>query len=86
MGPGYLAPIRMDNNGLQGGILVYMSVHVPAHHRQDLEAPNSEIIVVELQFKNTKVLICNCYHPPHKDIIDFTADIEHIDDIASPEF
>ncbi len=62
--PGYLAPIRMDNNGNQGGVLVNMSVNVPAQHRKDLEPPNYEIIVVELQLKNTKVLICNCYRPP----------------------
>ncbi len=47
--PGYLAPIRRDNNGHQGSVLVYMSVNVPAQHRQDLEPANSEIIVVELQ-------------------------------------
>ncbi len=62
--PGYLAPIRRDNNGHQGSVLVYMLVNAPAQHRQDLEPTNSEIIVVELQLKNTKVLICNCYRPP----------------------
>ncbi len=86
MVPGYVAPKRRDNNGHQGVVLVYMSVNALAQHRQDLESPNSEIIVVELQLKNTKVLICNCYRPPHKDIIDFTTDIEHIVDTALPEF
>ncbi len=87
--PGYLALIRRDNNGHQGGVLVHMSVNAPAQHRQDVKPPNSEINVVEFQLKNTKVLICNCYplpRPPHKDIIDFTVDIEHIVDTASPEF
>ncbi len=46
---GYLAPIRRDNNDHQGGVLVYMSVNAPVQHRQDLEPPNSEITVVELQ-------------------------------------
>ncbi len=35
--PGYLAPIRRDNNGHQGGVVVYMSVNAPAQHMQDLE-------------------------------------------------
>ncbi len=44
MVPSYLALIRRDNNGHQGGVLVYMSVNAPAQHRRDLEPPNSEII------------------------------------------
>ncbi len=44
--PVYLELIRRDNNGHQGSVLVYMSVNAPAQHRQDLEPPNSEIIVV----------------------------------------
>ncbi len=30
--PGYLALKRRDNNGHQGGVLVYMSVNTPAQH------------------------------------------------------
>ncbi len=48
MVPGCLASIKMDNNGHQGCVLVYMSVNALAQHRQDLEPPNSVINIFEL--------------------------------------
>ena len=83
---GYSKPIRRDNNHHQGGVLVYLSNSVPAKHRSDLEPLNSEIIAIELQLQHEKVLICNCYRPPHKDVIDFCADIEAVIENATPEF
>ena len=83
---GYQDPIRRDKNGHQGGILVYLSADAPVAHRPDLEPLNSEIIAVELNIKRQKVLICNCYRPPQKDVIDFCDDIENIVTSARQEF
>ncbi len=82
----YSKPIRRDNNHHQGGVLLYLSNSAPAKHRDDLEPPNSEIIAIELQLQLECVLICNCYRPPHKDVIDFCGDIESIVENATPEF
>ncbi len=38
-----------------------------------------------MQLQLEKVLICNCYRPPHKDVIDFCADIESVDENATLE-
>ncbi len=63
-----------NNHHQRGGVLVhvvFLSNSAPAKHRDDLEPPHFEIIAIELQLQQEKVLICNCYWPPHKDVIDF---------------
>ena len=78
--PGYSLPIRRDVGGHQGGVLVYIADNVTALRKPDIEPPNSQIICIELQLHNSKILICNCYRPPHDDIIDFC---DMLDDIMT---
>ncbi len=55
------------------GVYLYASEHAPAQLRQDSEPVNSKINSVELQLKDAKVTICNCYCVFQKDI-DYSSD------------
>ena len=83
---GYHDPIRKDFNRHQRGIMVYISKSTPAVRREDLEPANSESICVELQLRNKKVLVVNCYRVQDYDVVDFCADTDSIIDSASEEF
>lgn len=80
--PGYLPAIRRDRARTGGGVLVFVSEHLPAKRRQDLEPINHEIICMEIQFQQAPVLVCVCYRPPHADVVEFLASVERIKDLA----
>ena len=84
--PGYHKPIRRDTSRHQGGSMVYIAENIPAIHKPEFEPTYSEIICVELRINSHKILICNCYRPQHRDIIDFCSDIESIIDAACHQY
>ena len=84
--PGYFPPIRRDISRHQQGTMVYLSKSLPAQRRENLEPQDSEIICVEIQVGVRKILVCNCYRPPHKDVIDFCSDIDDIIASASNSY
>ena len=83
---GFHKPFRRDYNNHQRGIMVYVSESLPARRRTDLEVDNCEMICVEIQSNNKKILVCNCYRVQYYSVIDFGADMETLMDRASSEF
>lgn len=83
---GYQRPIRRDNTSHSCGSMLYIANNTPATRKIHLEPTDSEIICVELQIKKIKVLVCSCYRPQHRDIIDFCYDIETILDNGSDTY
>ena len=83
---GFTTPFRRDVNRHQCGVLVYTSKNVPVRRRIDIEPSQAEILCVELQIGQNKVLICNCYRAPHHDVIDFCEAINNIIINYSNEF
>jgi hypothetical protein len=49
--------LRKDRNCFGGGVLVYISETLKVKRRDDLEFENSEMIWVEIEFPNYKVLL-----------------------------
>jgi hypothetical protein len=47
-----------------GGVLVYISETLKVKRREDLEIENSEMIWVEIEFSNYKILLCMVYRSP----------------------
>ena len=80
---GYQQPIRRDNTSHSCGSMLYIANNTPATRKVHLEPTDSEIICVELQIKKIKELVCSCYRPQHRDMIDFCHDIETIIDNGS---
>ena len=68
---GYHSTIRLDTSRHQIGVLVYVSVDLPAKRRLDFEQLGSDVICIELQIFGKKCLICNCYRSLGCDIIEF---------------
>jgi hypothetical protein len=56
--------LRKDRNCFGGGVLVYISKTLKVKRRDDLEFENSEMIWVEIEFPNYKVLFCVVYRSP----------------------
>ena len=56
--------LRKDRNCFGGGVLVYISETLKLKRRDDLEFENSEMIWVEIEFPNYKVLLCVVYRSP----------------------
>jgi hypothetical protein len=83
---GYQKPFRRDNTSHSGGSMVYVANGISAYHKQELEPADSEIICIELCIKKLKILVCNCYRPQHRDMIDFCNDIESILEAASQSY
>ena len=83
---GYHSPYRIDCSRHQRGVLLYLSLKLPAKRRPDLEQFGSDIICVELQQHGTKCLICNCYRSPSSDIIQFCSDLDNILENSIHEF
>lgn len=81
--PGYQAPIRRDQTRHSGGSMVYIAEGLPAVHKPEYEPTHSEIICVEVRTQQQKILICNCYRPQHRDIVDFCSDVNTIIDEAA---
>jgi exonuclease III len=53
--------LRKDRNCFGGRVLVYFSETLKVKRREDLEFENSEMIWVEIEFPNYKVLLCVVY-------------------------
>ncbi len=58
--------------------MVYVSKDLLAKRRYDIERADSEIISIEVQAGNGKILVCNCYRAPHHDVVDFCASTSDI--------
>ena len=63
---GYHTPFRYDQNGNDGGILLYFREDIPAKVHCDF--PNAESFFVEINLHKKKWLI-NCSYNPHKNNI-----------------
>lgn len=83
--PGYKV-FRCDFSRHQRGVLVYVSKFLPAKRRKDLEQNGVEIICIECQIGQIKILICNCYRVPDFDVIDYCSAIDDILDSTASEF
>ncbi len=66
--------------------MLYISNNIPVFCKQQFEHSDSEIIIVKLRIKKTKLLVLSCYRPQHRDIIDFGNDIESLIDSASQKY
>ncbi len=53
--------------------MVYVSKDLPAKRRYEFEPADSELICIEVQAGNGKILVCNCYRAHHHDVVDFCA-------------
>ncbi len=84
--PSYCKPIRRDVSRHHCGIMVYASKHLPAKRRYDIEPVDTEIICVEVQAGNGKILVCNCSRAPRHDVVDFFASTSDIITINGNEF
>ncbi len=66
--------------------MVYVSKHLPAKRRCNTESADSEIICIEVQAGNGKIVVCNCYRAPHHDVVDLCASTSDIITIYGNEF
>ncbi len=53
---------RVTDTG--GGIIAFISEHLGATRRRDLEHPDVENMFIEIRSKNNVFLLCICYRPP----------------------
>ena len=57
-------PFRKDGNRHGGGHLIYIKEDIP-QKKLSFNLPfDIEIIIIELNIKKIKWLVCGCYHPP----------------------
>ncbi len=63
-----------------------MSKDLPAKRRCHIEPADSEIICIEVQAGNGKILVCNCYRAPHHDVVDLCASTSDIITNIGKEF
>ena len=65
--PGYQLPFRRDrdDDSGYGGVLAWVSDHVAAKRRHDLELPGLEALWLEIRSHNNKFLLCTAYRPPN---------------------
>ena len=80
---GYQRPFRRDNTCHSCGSMLYIANNTPALRKEQYEPIDLEIICVEMNIKKIKILICSCYRPQHRDVVDFCYDIETILDKGS---
>ncbi len=71
--PNYCKPIRHDVSCHHCGVMVYVTKDLPAKRRCDIEPAHSEIMCIEVQAGNGKILVCNCYRASHHDVVDVCA-------------
>ena len=73
----YRLPFRRDRVGdSHGGIVVYVKENIPCKRRNDLGLNTIECIWLELNIKNTKILVGTFYRPPNPTPL-ILADIEN---------
>jgi hypothetical protein len=53
--------LRKDRNCFGGEVLVYISETLKVKRREDLEFENSEMIWVEIELPNNKIVLCVVY-------------------------
>ena len=83
---GYPQPFRREDMSHSCGSMLYIAENIPARRKKQFEPAASEIICIELQIKESKILICSCYRPQHRDMIDFCNDIDTIIDSAAHQY
>ncbi len=63
---GYHPIYRRDRTaGVGGGVAAWVSSHLFAKRRRDLEVDDIEVLWLEIRAKNNKFLLCTIYRPPN---------------------
>ena len=66
---GYKKPYRLDINGHSGGILVYVNSDSPSRQITTFTFDTDmQIILIELNLRKHKWLICAIYRPPRQNL------------------
>ena len=81
---GFQPIFRKDRIDKQwGGVAIFVSEHIAAIRRSDLEHIDIEAIWLEIRCVNKKMLLCNCYRPPNAPVSFFnnlSESLEHAKD------
>ena len=73
---GFNEPFRKDRNSSGGGVLIYLSNHLVARRRADLEFSTDETIWIEVQHKPHNFIVCCFYKPPTYSSTTFLSNFE----------
>lgn len=76
---------RKDRNRHGGGVMVYVLNSLSCIRRFDLEVGNTEMLWIQLNLNNKRVMMCVCYRPPGQcaaKIQDFLTDLQTSIDLA----
>ena len=82
---GFNPPFRKDRPDGYGGVAIYISEHLAAIPRPDLDVPSLEALWVELRHPKMKALFCCTYRPPKSPVKYWNLIDESIDKARSTD-
>ena len=65
--PGYVGPFRLDRPFGHGGVIAWVVESIITKRRLDLEVPVHETMWLEMNIRNTKILLAVCYRQQEGD-------------------
>ena len=81
--PGYHEPIRSDRNRSGGGVIIYVSNHLPYKQNTNLQAEKFNHLWVDVFIKNKKYVINAMYRPPNETTADHDLFLNVAEDILT---
>ena len=63
---GFSKPFRLDRNRNGGGVLIFVREDIPTKELSSFFPEDIEGVLIEINLRKSKWLLCGCYHPPRQ--------------------